>query len=149
MKSIIIYKTKTGTTKKCAEIIHNNNPDSELYEISKVPSLKKHDNITFVTPIYMGQINKQIKKLMNSLENCLEKTNVQVVLVGTNEETLNQTIEQNFSSKEKDHLSITHVGGAYNFQKLNFLQRFIIKKFTGVTESTDLIKYDKLKSIII
>ncbi len=143
MKSVILFETKTGTSRKCVEIIQNNNNISEVYKVSSFTGdLKNYKNIILVSPIYMGQINKQIVKHIQS-----GNQNMQLVLVGTNTKPYNETIHNTFDKSTLERIKITHVGGAYNFDKLNFLQKFIIKKMTGISETTDLLKYDVLKSI--
>jgi menaquinone-dependent protoporphyrinogen oxidase len=142
MKSIIIYESKTGTAEKCAYLIAENNNIKDIYKASSKPNLNGYDDIILVSPIYMGSVNKKIKEIISA-----NPIPMRLVLVGTNTETYSETIEHNFNEETRKRLDIIHVGGAYNFEKLNFLQRFIIKKMTGITTSTDLLDYKKLNTI--
>ena len=67
MKSIILYESKTGTTKKCAEILKETNPESKLIKLSNfVDQIDDYDTFVLLTPIYMGGINKKVKKFLLS-----------------------------------------------------------------------------------
>ena len=51
---------------------------------------------------------------------------------------------EQYEEEERNHFEIHYVAGGYNFERLNFLEKFIIKKVAGVTSSQEVIKQDKL-----
>jgi len=150
MKSIILYESKTGTTKKCAEILKETNPESKLIKLSNfVDQVDDYDTFVLLTPIYMGGINKKVKKfLLKNQEKLLTKKMI-ILICSMNAEEQENTIIRNFNEEIRNHASIVHVGGAYNFDKLNFLYKFIIKKMTGTTKDVDEIKYEVISKIRI
>jgi len=71
MKAIIVYYSKSGTTKKMAEIIaneaKNNGCDTELKSVSEVKAeeLLKYDGIIIGSPTYYGTLAAQVKELFD------------------------------------------------------------------------------------
>jgi len=147
MSKLIIYTSKKGCTEKCANFIHNQHPESDLVSISKdTVSLNNYDEVIIGSPIYMGMINKKIKQFLSQNEEILKTKTIKVFLCGMNNTEKEKVFETNFS---KDLLTkielIDYVGGAYDFERLNFLQKFVVKKIANVTSSIENINYELLK----
>ena len=114
-----------------------------------VDQVDDYDTFVLLTPIYMGGINKKVKKfLLKNQEKLLTKKMI-ILICSMNAEEQENTIIRNFNEEIRNHASIVHVGGAYNFDKLNFLYKFIIKKMTGTTKDVDEIKYEVISKIRI
>ena len=66
MKTIIIYSTKTGTTKKCANILAQNLKNATTANINTIQNedIQKYDLIIIGTPIRIGLIDKKIKNFI-------------------------------------------------------------------------------------
>jgi len=150
MKSIILYESKTDTTKKCAKILKEENPDAKIEQLSNfVDDIDEYESIVLLTPIYMGKINKKIKKFILKNYTKLLKKQLMILICSMNTQEYENTIINNFDEAIQNHASIIHAGGAYNFDKLSFLYKFIIKKMTGITEDVDEVKYEVIKKIRI
>lgn len=148
MKTVVIYSSKKGCTEKCATYIKNKS-NAELYHVKKFKEdISEYDNVIILSPTYMGTINKNIKAFIMDNEKALLKKNVSFGLVGMNVTELENTITLNFTESFINHAEIRYVGGGYNFEKLNFFQKAIIKKVAGVSESLEDIKYDVLDTLI-
>jgi len=148
MKSIILYESKTDTTKKCAQILKEENPDAKIERLSNfVDYIDEYESIVLLTPIYMGQINKKIKKFILKNHAKLLAKKLTILICSMNTQEYDNTVTNNFDEAIRNHASIIHAGGAYNFDKLNFLYKFIIKKMTGITKDVDEIKYEVIKKI--
>ena len=71
MKIIVIFYSRSGTTKKMAEIIceelKNNNCDVNLYDVSEIKpeQLLEYDGIIIGSPTYYGTLSCQIKELLD------------------------------------------------------------------------------------
>jgi len=58
-----------------------------------------------------------------------------------------EVINKHFTEIEKNYF-IHYLGGAYNFEKMKFLQKFMIKKITGETESKEIILDERIEELI-
>ena len=146
MKTLIVYKSKRGFTKKCAEYI-NNNIDSDISNDPIMADLKAYEHIIIASPVYMGKINKDVNTLITEQLEILMTKKVSLVICGMNNKELETMKNTNFTKEFLDHASFFYPGGAYYFDKLNFLERLIVKKITGIKETTETIKYDVLQSV--
>lgn len=147
MKTVIIYSTKKGCTEKCANYIKSKTT-ADLFSMKNFKgNIEEYDHVILLSPTYVGSINKKIKAFIEENESSLLKRKVSFGLVGMNITELDNTIKINFSESFINHSKIEYIGGGYNFEKLNFLQKVIIKKVAGVTESMEDIKYDSLDKL--
>ena len=147
MKSLILYDSKTGCTKKCATYIHIQNNAEMLHINDFKDNIDNYDKIVLLSPIYMGQIKKTIKSFIDIHHDQLLTKKLTICLCAMNMDEYEVMLENNFDQDILSHANIVHAGGAYYFDKLNFIYRFIVKKITGITKSTETIKYDILDKI--
>jgi menaquinone-dependent protoporphyrinogen IX oxidase len=70
-----------------------------------------------------------------------------IVLCAMNQPEYETMLETNFDDEIRQHASIVHAGGAYDFQSLSWLERFAVKVIAKVKTSIDAIDYDKLDTI--
>ncbi|PAT02185.1 hypothetical protein CI105_02240 [Candidatus Izimaplasma bacterium ZiA1] len=145
---LIVYASKKGATRKVAQMIKDNKENIQLVDINeKLPNLNEYENIYIGTPIYIGMINKKIKKLINENLEILLTKKVNIFLVGMNEKELENTIINNFPKSLREKSIIVHVGGAYYFNKLNFFQKLIVKKVANITKTSEAYKLDVINSL--
>jgi NAD(P)H dehydrogenase (quinone) len=71
MKVVVIYYSKTQTTKKMAQIIHeelkNKNLEADIFSVSEMQpkQLLNYDGIVIGSPTYYGSLAAEIKKLFD------------------------------------------------------------------------------------
>lgn len=71
MKVVVIYYSRTGVTKKMAEIIHkeikNNDIDADIFPVDKITPKEfvNYDGIIIGSPTYYGTLAAEIKKLLD------------------------------------------------------------------------------------
>ena len=59
MKTIILYDSIKGYTKKCAEYLHSNIEGSDIFDIdNRVFDLGDYDQVLIGAPIYVGEIEE-------------------------------------------------------------------------------------------
>jgi menaquinone-dependent protoporphyrinogen oxidase len=148
MKTLIVYESKKGCTKKVATHIKERKQDAKLIQAKdNMESIERFEEIILLSPIYYGQINKYIKQFIEQHISILLVKEVTVVLCSMNNKEYETIVKTNFKDTLLDHANIIHAGGAYDFKKLNFLERFIVKKIAGVHQSLEDINYDILNTI--
>jgi NAD(P)H dehydrogenase (quinone) len=71
MKAVIIYYSRGGTTKKMAEIIHENvkkqGVDADIFSVEQIEAdkLLEYDGIIIGSPTYYGTMAAEIKELLD------------------------------------------------------------------------------------
>ncbi len=140
MKTAIIYTSKYGMTEKLASILRKHREGANLIHINDFKiDINEYDEIILGTPIYAGRINKRIKKLLNNNETTLLSKPLKVFLCGMATENEDQVIKENFSDSIIEHAKIKYIGGAYQFKKMNFLFKFIVKKIAKSDQDQEVI----------
>lgn len=132
MKTLIVYDTYTGTTEKCAKIIAEKLQNADLVNISeqRLPSLESYDCIVIGSYVHAGHISKKIKRFMSMNFQKIKDKKVGIYLCMLGEQKhFDQYINSNF---DRELLSIVRVkdffGGELNYQRMNFLFRFILRQ---------------------
>ncbi len=148
MKSLIVYASKHGTTKQCAQMIHNNH-EGDMFHIKECAnlSLGQYDSIYIGTPVYAGRVNKHIKQWIEQHLDTLKTKKTVVFLSGMNHEGLDEVKEHNFSDAATKSLRFEHVGGAFKIDDMNMFEKFIVKVVAKVKTSVDEINYDKVNQL--
>lgn len=128
-KTIILYNSKTGYTKKyaewiawelAAEISDQKNFNSERY--------KEFDNIIFGGSLYATGISG-IKKFMKSLEG-MESKKIMVFATGLSiksEEVRTEVMKANFKTPEEKLIEFFYFRGGFDFSKLPATDKFLMK----------------------
>lgn len=152
MRAILIYTTKHGTTLKVANTIrHSSKHNISLNNLKKnsKPNLKNIDLVIIGSSLHAGSISRKMKRYLKNNEDLLLSKKVAIYLCGMQEGKTEEQFSSNFSEKLRNHaFAITFVGGEFLFEKMNFVQKSIIKKISGVEESVSKIKDDELQEFI-
>ncbi len=149
MKTLILYKSKKGMTKKLAELVNQEVKSADLYNLNDFKAdLNNYERVIIGSPVYIGKIDKQMKKFIDNNFSSLNNKSTRIFLCGMNYDNTQDVIDLNFSDEQAKAFRIDYIGGAYNFEKLNFLQKFIIKKVSGETKSREVVLKDRLLALI-
>ncbi|MFW6022809.1 MAG: flavodoxin domain-containing protein [Halanaerobiaceae bacterium] len=150
MKILIVYGTKHGSAEKCAKILSERiNGDVDLVNLKKKQNinLDTYDNIIIGGSIYMGKIRKEVSKFcIDNKEDLLNKRIGLYISCMQEGEEAEKELKDNYPDELYDQALATDVfGGEFNFEKMNFLERMIIKKISGDSESTSNILKDNIE----
>lgn len=153
MKTLIVYATKYGSTKTCAEKIKNQlKNDVDLVDIKKQknPEINDYTTIIIGGSMYAGRIQKQIKKFCTAnINNLLQKKIGLYICCMYEGNQAEQQFKEAFPESLQQHAAARGIlGGALNFNKMNFLEKTIIKKISGVEKSLSSISEEKISSFI-
>lgn len=128
MKTVIIYKSKAGFTKKYAEWIAEE-LKADIFEASKVKGsdLIKYDNIIYGGGLYVVGINgiDLIKKNLKLLQN----KKIIVFATGATPyraELMNEIREKNLSISEQEKIRLLYLRGGFDYVKLGFFDKALI-----------------------
>ena len=128
MKNIVIYKSKTGFTKKYAQWIAED-LSADIFDVSKVTMsiLTSYDTIIYGGSLYAGGIIgvKLIKENINKLKD----KKVVVFATGASplrEDVMNEVRNKNFTKEQQEDIKFFYLRGGFNYSKLNPFDKFLM-----------------------
>lgn len=151
MKTLIAYATAHGCTEKTAnELKKYLDGDIVLVNLRKSPQpdLASFERVIIGGSIHAGQIQKRVKEFCS--KNIVELKNMELGLfICCMEE--GQTAQKQLSEAYPDELlqnakSIAVFGGEFDFEKMNFVQKLIVKKVARVQDSTSRVDYEAIRN---
>ena len=150
MKTLIVFTTHHGSTEKVAHMINNQSDEDILIVNLKKqprPNLSSFDTIILGGSIHVGKIQGRMKKFI--------ETNLQILLskrVGLylccmeeGEKALGQ-FENAFPEVLRNHAIAGEIlGGEFNFERMNFLEKKMIKNIAHINQSTSTLDENKIR----
>ena len=151
MKTVIIYTTKHGCTDKCAHTLANEldiNTAIKNLETDKNTDFSKYDTVILGGSIHAGVLNKKLKNYIDKNADTLlqKKLGLFICCMYEGEKALEQF--QNAFPEVLREKAIAHgiFGGEFDLEKMNFLEKAIVKKVANVEESVSNINYVNIKA---
>jgi len=152
MNTLIVYATKYGCAQKCAiELSKELKDNVELINLKEKSNVdfSKYDRIIIGGSVYIGRIQKEVTDFISNNPDELLKKEIGLFICGMQEgDMIEKEISENFPaeliSKAK---SVKHFGGEFNFNKMNFMEKVIVKKISKVTSDKSDIKHDNIKRL--
>jgi menaquinone-dependent protoporphyrinogen oxidase len=148
MSTLIAYATKYGFTKTCAEILAKKlDGEIDICDLSNNrPDLSKYDKVIIGGSIYAGKIRKPAMQFCSENINTIKDKKLGLFICGMADgEDAQKQLESSFP---KELLAVAvakeSFGGECNYDKMNFIERFIIKKITGSGQSQLRISEDHI-----
>lgn len=128
MKTLVMYKSKTGFTKKYAEWIAEE-LSADIFDVSKVNTnmLTIYDTIIYGGGLYAVGING-VKYITQNLDKLKDKK-VIVFATGASpfrEEVLREVSDKNFTSEEQKYIQFFYLRGGFDFLKLKPFYKVIM-----------------------
>jgi len=95
------------------------------------------------------RFKKNIIKFCQTNKKTLLNKKIGLFICSGNGKEIDNQFENSFDSELLDHsLTKGYFGYEYNFEKMNFLYKIIVKKITGINQSVSKIKIDKIKAFV-
>lgn len=131
MSTLLVYGSKYGSTKKCAELLReklNGNVEVVDIKMSQSLDLNSYEKIVIGTSVYMGKIQKEISEFCKNNIEVFKTKKIAVFLCCMNEGDFEKQINDNFPKELLDKAIVKgYLGGEFNFTKMNFIEKNIIK----------------------
>ena len=151
MKTLIVYATKYGATEQCAQKL-----ESLLGgEVTRVKmggavdavDLSPFDAVVVGGGIYAGKIRKSARQFCEkNLEELKSKKIGLFVSALTPPDQAADIIEQNFPAElVRMAQAKGGFGGAVSYEKMNFFERFVMKRITKRSESYSTISDEAIR----
>lgn len=145
MKTVIIYASKHGSTAQAAQIIKDGIGNADLINIksNKNPDISRFDAVIIGASIHLGKIPKEISAFCSTNQGILLNKRLGLFLCCMyKDETAQKQFEDAFSSELRQSASAAKVlGGEFLFEKMNFLEKIMIKKIKG--DSVSVSEFDQ------
>ncbi|MPM18604.1 hypothetical protein SDC9_65017 [bioreactor metagenome] len=128
MKTIVVYSSKTGFTKKYAEWIAAE-LNADITECRKITPdmLHEYETIIYGGGLYAGGI-KGVKKIKKNLP-YLRDRKIIVFATGATpdrEETTEEIRNQNFTSEQQEYINFFYLRGGFDYSKLNVIDKALM-----------------------
>ena len=149
MNVLIVYASKYGCTEKCAKLISKElNNQADLIDLKKVKDIdiSGYDKVVIGGPVYMGKIQKEVSGFCADNLNELQEKRIGLFICGMAEgEAAIAELNQNFPTELLEIAAVKeHLGGEFLFDKMNFMDKVIVKKVSKVTSNKSTILEDKI-----
>ncbi len=149
MNTAILYSSKHSTTEKCSQKLA-----TEIGENVKVfnlkndpnPKILEFDSIIIGGSIHAGKIQSKIKKYCQKNIELLKEKKLGLFICCMDEKKAQEQLEKNFPPELlKNSVAKGLFGGEFIFEKMNFLEKFIIKKISKLEKSVSKINEENIK----
>ena len=153
MKTLIAYASTHGTTGKVAQRIAEmlNDPNVEIVNLKQeTPAdLSPFDRIIVGGSIHAGQVQGRVKQFCEkNMLSLLEKP-LGLYLCGMNEPEYQAQFERAFPELLRRHAKSTRtMGGEFLIDRMNFFQRLVVKKISGVHETVSKMDEEALQAFV-
>jgi menaquinone-dependent protoporphyrinogen oxidase len=149
MSTLIAYATTHGCTEKAAQMLEQLlNDEVSLVNLKKRfrSDLSAFDTIIIGGSIHAVKIQGKVKRFYREHLDTLKQKRLGLFLCCMEEgETAQKQFDENFPAELREHAAVTGLfGGAFDFDKMNFLQKSIVKKVAGINQSVSKIKEDNI-----
>jgi menaquinone-dependent protoporphyrinogen oxidase len=153
MKILIVYATKHGCTETCAEKLKVMLPDgADLFnlKLKQNTPLDPYGTVLIGGSIHAGRIQPSVRKFCESNGAALLQKKIGLFLCCMEEgEKAKTQFESVFPAELRDHASAEGLfGGAFNFEKMNWVERAIIKKIAKTDQSVSKIDEGKISRFV-
>jgi menaquinone-dependent protoporphyrinogen oxidase len=150
METLIVYASKYGCSENCANLLAKElGGKVELYNLKGKQDidLNKYDTIIIGGSIYVGKIQKTVTEFyINNLATLLKKS-IGLYICGMQTEESAAALERNFPPElVKAAIVKEYFGGEFNFEKMNFIEKMVVKKVSKITSTTSFIKNDNINN---
>ena len=153
MKTAIIYASNHGTTEKVARRLQQGlgEDKAQLFNLKKNRNidLAGFDRIILGGSIHAGSIQKRVKKFMEGSRPELLERDLRLYLCCMDEDRASVQFDQAFPEILRNHASSKKImGGEFNFERMNFIEKAMIKKIAGVDQSVSKIDEGQIQELL-
>jgi len=149
MKTLIIYATSHGCTEKAVkELSQKLSGEIISMDLKNHPSLSlsEFDRIIIGGSIHAGLIQKRIRNFCSANLEQLKSKEIGLFICCMYEAEIAREEIKNAFPEELHQMAKTEAifGGEYNFDKMNFVEKLLVKKIAKVSESVSKLDHDSI-----
>jgi menaquinone-dependent protoporphyrinogen oxidase len=152
MSTLIAYATNYGCTEKIVRTMAESLPKAQIVNLKKdsIPDLAAFDTVLLGGSIRAGRIQKSVTNFCQERQVDLLKKKLGLFLVCMEEGEKAQTQYQDaFPEELRKHASAQgFLGGEFDFSKMNFIEKAVIKKIAHIDKSVSRINDKAIKDFV-
>ena len=156
MRIAVIFASKHGTTEKVADSIAEKlrgEHEVELFSLKKNsnPDIGDFGMVILGSPIYAGQSSGKMQTFCKKNESVLlqKKTGLFVCGMEPNQAKQEQELKETYPEILQEKAVATgFLGGSFLFEKMNFIERTLIKKIANTNKSVHRIDWDAIDAFV-
>ncbi len=152
MKTLIAFGTKYGTTRKAAEELSKRLPgevDIVNLKEEKSPDVCAYDIILIGASVYGGNIQKEVRGFLDQEKHNLIVKPYGLFIAAGNDLEVERNYRVYVGKTIYDQAEIReYIGYSYDFSKMNFFEKAMIKKVAKVTENTEKLNQEGLNNVV-
>lgn len=153
MKIVVIYKSKTGYTRKYAEWI-SEALSADIFEAGKVDvhMLTQYDAIVYGGSLYVSGI-VGVKLITENMDKLKDKKLV-VFATGASpwrDEVITEVLDKNFTQEQQKFIKFFYLRGGFNYSKLNLIDKFLMTllKFKIKSKKKEALSSDEIGMLAV
>ena len=151
MKTLITYSTSHGCTANAAKELKEHLAGEVQLENLKnnpKPDLKNFDRVILGGSIHAGQIQKRIKEFCAKNMDELKTKEIGLFICCMEEgENAQKQLHEAFPEELHEVAKSTAIfGGEFDFEKMNFLEKMVVKKVAKVKVSTSKVDHQAIQT---
>ena len=153
MNILIVFATKHGCSEKCVNKLKDKltgEIDTVNLKNSSQINVSNYKTVIIGGSIHAGKIQKKVKKFCQNYLSILidKRIGLFICCMEEGEKATNQFNEA-FPDELIQHASATGIfGGEFNFEKINFIERYIVKKIAKIDKSISKISEKNINKFI-
>lgn len=149
MKSAIIFMSHHGTTAKVAHLISEllEQPTVKVINLNdqKEVDLSVFDTVIIGGSIHAGKIQRKLQVFCEDNLDELLRKHLGLFICHMNDEQAEEELNHAFPTPLLEHADARGLfGGEFQFKKMNFIEKLIVKKVSGVHQDVSNIRYEAI-----
>lgn len=149
MKTTIIYATSHGCTEKAVHEL-SQKLSGEIFTYNLLqnprPSFEDADRVIIGGSIHAGQIQKKVRDFCTANIEALSDKEIGLFICCMYEPEVAREQIKNAFPEELHQMAKTEAifGGEFNFEKMNFVEKMLVKKIAKVRESVSKLDHNSI-----
>lgn len=151
MKSAVVYATRHGTSRKVADRIATALGDCETYSIQEARNLDPaaFERIVLGCSIHAGNSPKSMRDFCRRHREALLARPLALFLCSMNPKEREHNRDVAYPKELRNHaLACELVGGEYLVDRMNFVERFLVRRFSGATSSLSMLDEAAMERLV-
>lgn len=153
MKTAVIFATHHGTTELVANLIGEQliNDFVDIINLQRMAhiDLVPYQRVIIGGSIHAGMIQKSVRDFcVENIEPLLSKQ-VGLFICAMNDQQWEQELENAFPEKLRNHSDSNRImGGEFKTDEMNLVEKFLVKRITGVNSPVSNILHDQIEQFV-
>ena len=153
MRTAIIYASKHGTTEKVAQNIQSllDEDKAQLFNLknNKHFDLSQFEQVIVGGSIHAGTIQKRVKNFVDQHRPELLQKQIGLFICCMHEQEAETEFNNAYPEILCSHaVSKKIMGGEFLFERMNLIEKALVKKIAGINASVSKIKEEKIRELV-